>query len=157
MRLYLAQHGDAVPEAEDGKRPLSERGRADVARLAEFLQRAGVRAGHVHHSGKLRARQTAERLAEAVMPGGRTTVVADIAPNDPVAPLAELAGRWSVDTLVVGHMPFVGRLAARLLTGREEPPVAAFRPGAVICLERDAAGAWRIAWMVAPELLSPPA
>ena len=37
MRLLLVQHGEAVPEQVEPARPLSARGAADVARIAEFL------------------------------------------------------------------------------------------------------------------------
>jgi phosphohistidine phosphatase len=62
MKLYLAQHGDSLPEQVNPERPLSERGREDVRRLAEFLGGTGIQVRRVYHSGKLRARQTAELL-----------------------------------------------------------------------------------------------
>jgi len=34
MKLYLVQHGEANSKAEDPQRPLAERGRGDVARVA---------------------------------------------------------------------------------------------------------------------------
>jgi len=37
VRLYLVQHGEAVPEEVDPTRPLSEAGKLDVERLAWFL------------------------------------------------------------------------------------------------------------------------
>ncbi len=56
--------------------------------------------------------------------------------------------------MVVGHLPFMGRLASRLVAGSEEANVAAFQPGTVACLERaDDGGGWALAWMVRPELL----
>ncbi len=60
--------------------------------------------------------------------------------------------------MVVGHLPFMGRLAAYLVAGSEDAVVAAFQPGTVVCLERadgdeDGGGGWALAWMVRPELL----
>ena len=60
MKLYLVQHGEACAEDVDPERPLTAQGRADVERLAAFLQQAGIQVGRVIHSGKLRAEQTAE-------------------------------------------------------------------------------------------------
>jgi broad specificity phosphatase PhoE len=37
MRLYLVQHGDAVPEQLDPERPLSAAGRQDVEAVARLL------------------------------------------------------------------------------------------------------------------------
>ena len=48
MRIYLTQHGLAVPKDIDPDRPLSEQGREDVRRLAEFLDKAGNQVGESH-------------------------------------------------------------------------------------------------------------
>ncbi len=157
MKLYLVQHGEALAKAVDPDRPLSERGRADVGRLAGFLERAGVRAARVIHSGKARARQTADLLARAMAPAGVGEVHAGLGPNDPPDAFAAEARAWSDDVVVVGHLPFMGKLAARLVTGRDEVDAVAFQPGAMVCLERaeGAEGAaWTIAWMLCPELLA---
>ena len=69
MRLYLVQHGEAVPEDADPSRPLSETGNRDVARVAAFLATADIRVSRVLHSGKLRAGQTAELCAAKLAPG----------------------------------------------------------------------------------------
>lgn len=37
MHLYLIQHGDAKSEQEDPARPLSDKGRRDVEKVAGFL------------------------------------------------------------------------------------------------------------------------
>ncbi len=67
MRLYLMQHGKARPKEEDPDRSLSDEGRAEVGRVAGFLAKTDVvRSLPILHSGKTRARQTAEGLARAV-------------------------------------------------------------------------------------------
>ena len=154
MRLYLVQHGEALPKEENPDRPLSPRGELDVARLAEFLGNAGVRVSRVIHSGKTRARQSAEILVEAVAPGREAVEVAGLAPKDEVEPFARQVKEWSEDAMVVGHLPFLGRLTPLLAACGAGDQVAAFRPGSVVCLERcDEAGVWSIAWMIRPELL----
>ncbi|NNG02890.1 MAG: phosphohistidine phosphatase SixA [Inquilinus sp.] len=153
MKLYLVQHGEAVAKEVDPERPLSDRGRQDVERLGRFLGDRGVRVSRVWHSGKTRARQTAERLAAAVAPGVEAEVRAGLAPNDPTEALAGTLGDGREDTMVVGHLPFMARLATRLVTTREDGPIVAYRPGSLVCLERDADGAWAVAWMLRPELL----
>ena len=155
MRLYLVQHGEALSKEEDAERPLSPRGELDVARLAEFLGTAGARPSRVIHSGKLRARQSAEILADALAHGRDAVAASGLAPKDEVAPFARQVKEWSEDAMVVGHLPFLGRLATLLVApGCGDEPVAAFLPGSVVCLERcDEAGVWRIAWMIRPELL----
>ena len=153
MRLYFVQHGEAQPEAVSAERELTALGRLDVVRLADFLGERGVRVARLYHSGKTRARQTAEILAARLAPGTEPGMLAGLNPNDPVGPIAAQVRAFSEDTLLAGHQPFMGRLATVLVAGREDPPVLAFQPASMACLERNASGAWEIAWMLRPELL----
>ena len=155
MRLYLVQHGDAIPERVDPERPLSAEGRRDVEAVSRLLASAGTRAVRVAHSGKLRAQQTAEVLAAALAPAAVPEIVTGLNPNDPVEPVARSVAGWTSDTMLVGHLPFMGRLVARLVADHECGPVAAFVPGSVVCLEQGEAGRWAITWMVIPELAPP--
>jgi phosphohistidine phosphatase len=156
MRLYLAQHGQAVSKDIDPDRPLSEQGRRDLQRLAAFLGTTGVRVDVVLHSGKTRAAQTAALLATAVLPTGQPQARAGLGPTDPLEQLAPELGFWSADTLIVGHLPYLGRLASLLLASDPDRPTLAFQPGSLACLERAADGSWVLAWMLRPELLAPP-
>ncbi|RME35186.1 MAG: phosphohistidine phosphatase SixA [Gammaproteobacteria bacterium] len=153
MRLYLAQHGEALPKEQDPERPLSGKGRAEVERMARFLGAAGVRAQRVIHSGKARAEQTAALLAQAIAPGVEAEVSGLINPDDPPEAFDWQSDAWDRDTLVVGHLPFMARLASHLLIQDEDRILTGFRPGTVLCLEKEEPGDWRIAWMVRPELL----
>ncbi len=159
MRVYLVQHAEAVPADENPDRPLSDKGRDDARRVASFLARS-VRVGRIVHSPKMRARDTAVLLAQALGPGGVVEEAASgLAPNDATDALARAIAGWSDDAMVVGHLPFMDRLASRLVAGSEEANVAAFQPGTVACLERadgdedSNGGGWALAWMVRPELL----
>lgn len=154
MRLYVVQHGEAQPEAVSAERELTPQGRLDAGRLADLLGARGVRAARVYHSGKMRARQTAEILAARLAPATSPEVLPGLNPNDPVQPVAAQARAWNEDTLLAGHQPFLGRLATLLAAGREDPPVLAFQQGSIACLERNPAGGWEIAWMLRPELLA---
>jgi len=153
MRLYLLQHGDAVPESVSPERPLSEKGRLDMRRLAKFVGWSAVRVARVRHSGKTRARQSAEIVASEITERVTPEVMSGLGPNDPVAPVAEQANGWSEDSLLVGHMPFMGRLAAQLVCGNHELPLLVFQPGSMACLERGESGQWSVAWMLRPELI----
>jgi len=156
MRLYLMQHGSAVPKETDPDRPLSEKGRADVRRLAAFLRRTGVRVDQVLHSGKTRAEQTAALLAEALLPAGQPQARAGLDPNDPLEILTPELAYWTADTMLVGHLPFLGRLASLLLAKDPDRPLLAFQPGSLACLEKDADAHWTLRWMLRPELLGEP-
>lgn len=152
MRLFLVQHGEACTKDVDPERPLTESGRADVERLADFLRRAGVRAERVIHSGKLRAAQTAARLAEALAPGVELETSGLLDPNDEPGAFDWRSEGRDGDTLVVGHLPFMARLVAHLVGGDPDRPPVAYRPGTLVALEPDVDD-WRIAWMIRPELL----
>ncbi len=154
MKLYLAQHGEAVPKAEDPERPLSGQGRRDVRAVTALLQSAGVRVERVWHSGKARAEQTAKLLAGGVLPRGRKPqAIEGIDPNAPVAEFIIDADVWEEDTLVVGHLPFMARLVALLTTADSERDIVSYSPGSVVCLERADAGHWVVLWMIRPDIL----
>jgi phosphohistidine phosphatase len=153
MRLYLVQHGDSLPKDVNPDRPLSDQGRHDVERLAAFLAKRRLRVSRLYHSGKTRAEQTAELLGWAVDREGQAEARDGLAPNDPTEPVAQEAADWQDDAMIVGHLPFVDRLASRLVAGREDAGVAFFVPGTAVCLEQAEEGGWGVAWMVRPELL----
>jgi len=152
MRLYLVQHGDALAKDADPERGLSTRGREDIGGLAVLLANAGMRVARILHSGKSRARQSAEILAERIGTAGCLETAEGLAPLDASAAWAVRAESAADDLMLVGHQPFMGRLASRLLTGREEPPPVAFVQGAAVCLERSTESGWTLVWMLRPEL-----
>lgn len=156
MRLYLVQHGEAVAEDVDPARPLSTTGAAEVRAMASFLAAHQFSVDTVMHSGKLRAEQTAMLLAEHLVAGGRAEAVSGLGPNDPVGPMAAQTDTWSQDRMIVGHLPFVAKLVSSLVSAQESQNIVAFEPGSVVCLERDPAGRWAVAWMLRPALLPPP-
>jgi phosphohistidine phosphatase len=153
MKLYLVQHGEAHAKDVDPTRPLSARGKQDVERLAVFLQQANIQVERVLHSGKLRARETAERLAAAVAPSAGVEVSGLLNPHDNPKAFDWQSESWGQDMLVVGHLPFMAKLVSHLIVADENWPVVNFHPGTLVCLERIDAG-WQIDWMLCPELLN---
>ena len=155
MKLFLVQHGEAHAKSVHPDRSLTDRGIEDIDRLADFLDKAGVRIERVIHSGKLRALQTATRLADVIAPGVEPEASGLLNPNDNPKTFDWQSESWDMDTLIVGHLPFMARLVSHLVTGDENRSVAAYRPGSVVCLERDDDARWLINWMIRPELLRP--
>lgn len=154
MRLYLVQHGDALSEEIDPERPLSEQGWRDVEAVGAFLASRRLQIGEVWHSGKLRARQTAEGLAPYVAATAVVRKCDGLAPKDDTAALAETLNRREHNLMIVGHLPHLERLADRLLTGKTEAHIVAFAKAGVVCLTQEGKGSWAIAWMVTPDLLA---
>jgi phosphohistidine phosphatase len=54
--------------------------------------------------------------------------------------------------MIVGHLPFMEKLASLLVAGSEDADIVAFQMGGVVCLERDDVGVWRVRWMVTPDM-----
>jgi phosphohistidine phosphatase len=154
MVLYLVQHGDALSKSEDPERPLSDRGRADVKRMATFLAQSGVSAARVYHSGKTRARDTAMLLSEGICNGVVEEIDHGIAPNDSTDNLMTLAQRWHDDVMVVGHLPFMGRMVAHLVSGSPDGDIVTYEPGSVVALQINEDGNWSVQWMLKPSLLA---
>jgi len=155
MDLFLMQHGEAMAETDDPARPLTMAGRAAVERVAVRAQAAGVRVDRCLHSGKLRAEQTALVLASAVVIATRVEARDGLAPNDPVAPVAQWLRESVEDSSIalVGHLPFLDRLASLLISGNENVQVIQFQMGGLIKLVPKQQGAgFAVAWAIPPEI-----
>ena len=154
MRLFLVQHGDALPKDADPDRPLSDRGRQDIQRLTEWLMSQNVQIGEVLHSGKTRAEETAEILRPLLATHGKVNKSEGLAPNDsPDAFLRRLRDS-ETDTLIAGHMPFVARTVSQALTVAPDRQLVEFVPGSVAGLERGNDASWRLFLFARPEFLS---
>ncbi|MEW7986662.1 MAG: phosphohistidine phosphatase SixA [Candidatus Thiodiazotropha endolucinida] len=153
MKLYLVQHGEACNKEVDPDRPLTDQGREDIDRLATFLKQAGIRPDRVIHSGKLRAVQTAERLANAIAPGLALEANGGINPNDDPKAFDLHKEGGGKEIMAVGHLPFMAKLVSHLLVEDRDKPIIAYQPGSVVCLERVDDVSWRVNWMIRPELL----
>ncbi len=149
---YLVQHGEALPKDVDPDRPLSEQGRRDVERLGAWMAGAGLKVPWILHSGKIRARQTAEILAQALGIPDKISARGGLNPRDPPGPMAAELPSLADGSLIVGHLPHLGRLAGVLLTGRDDPGWLAFAPGTLVCLESDQ-DQWSLRCMLRPELI----
>lgn len=153
MKVYLVRHGDAVSSQFDPQRPLGEQGLADIRKVASFIKPLEISVEHIWHSGKLRAAQTAEILAGAVLVIKDCSAHNDLGPNDDVTIIADELDTYDTDLMLVGHLPFIAYLTSLLVTGKETANVVAFDAGSITCLDRRAPGQWQIEWMITPELL----
>jgi phosphohistidine phosphatase len=152
MRVYLVQHGESRPEEEDPQRRLTDEGVRNVEKVARFLRPLSLKL-EIWHSGKDRAQQTAEILAGAVSASQGLLQRNGLAPKDSVAPVKQAIEQSTGDLMIVGHLPFLGKLAALLVADSEETEIVAFKFGCVVCLERIDDGKWKLAWMIMPALL----
>ncbi len=140
-----------MPEQIDPERPLSEQGTQDIRRLAIRLANMGAQPEKIFHSGKLRAEQTAQLIAEALATAVEPEQTGGLKPNDDPAAFMTRIEQSGHATLVASHMPFVSRLCSMLLTGTTAADFASL-PGTLFCLERTE-GKWRLACMLRPDQL----
>jgi len=116
--VVLARHANAVSTEEDPTRPLSVSGRQQAERMASWLADLEPAFDEIRHSGKKRAEQTAEIFARRLgVTASCLRQTAFMAPNDDPRRVADGLDSQTGHVMLVGHLPFVGRLASYLLTG----------------------------------------
>ena len=154
MKLYLVQHAKAASKDVDPERPLTDEGRQDIQKVAAFIEALDLEVDFLWHSGKTRAAQTAEAFAEVVNIGAQMTARDGLSPNDDVAAIKDELVSKQDDVMIVGHLPFLSKLASLFLTGNEAAGTVAFQQGGIVAFEQPAEDRWQINWMVIPELLA---
>jgi phosphohistidine phosphatase len=147
MFLYLVHHGDAVGPDVDPRRPLSLEGRAAVERLAAQAAGLGATPAVVWHSGKLRAKQTAEAFWRACNALAELSATRDLQPDDPPQWMRDRLRAEARDILIAGHFPYLPRLLALLVTGGEAGVL--FPEHGIVALETlDQGDTWREVWRI---------
>jgi phosphohistidine phosphatase len=157
LDVYLIQHGESKPKEEDPARPLTDRGRSSVENIGAHLFNLHVSFDRVFHSGKLRAQQTAKILGNLV--NSRVEAHAGLDPMDQVTPimrwLSEQARQGSKSVAIVGHLPFLDKLASIMVTGSESVGVVAFQyAGVVRLVPKGEEEGYRVRWVLAPETIA---
>ena len=154
MQLYLMRHGKAESELTNAQRPLSVMGRNDVHRIAAFVQEHGhVTVKAIVHSGKTRARETAQMMASSVVSLEPMHVDEYLSPNADPAIWNDRLVDERQSLMLVGHLPHLDRLLALLVCGDRSKTAVSFSTGTLACLERSSAERWVIRWVIAPEML----
>lgn len=153
MKLYLVQHAKAVSEQADPQRSLTEEGRRDIEKVAAFIKPLKLSIDYLWHSSKLRAAQTAQVLAEVVRVNKDSGARDGLGPNDDVSAIQDQLLAMGEDIMIVGHLPFLGKLASVLLTGSESANTVAFKNAGIVCLNRLDQNQWQIEWMIIPQLI----
>ena len=155
MNLYLVRHGKAVSKEEDALRPLSERGKEETAKVAAFLgANPEVIVKAIFHSGKLRAKQTAEAIAEKLRPPEGIQETNGLTPEADPSIWAGRLEETTDDIMLVGHLPHLAKLLSLLLVRDENKSLIAFSTSAVVCLGKGISDNWQIRWILTPEMLS---
>ena len=114
MNVFLVHHADAVGPDVDPQRPVSTIGRRQADALALQLKAAGCVPAVIWHSGKLRARQTAEAMLRVCNPFAEFKMIRGLRPDDPPDWVRDLLTGESRDVMLVGHMPSLPAIASAL-------------------------------------------
>lgn len=155
LEIYLLRHahaGDAATwSGPDSERPLSAKGRRQAQNLGQFLADRGFATDAILSSPKVRARQTAELVADALGVGvsldDRLAGALDL---DILGDLLDGAGGTSV--VFVGHDPDFTELAMEL-TGAAYLPL---KKGALARIDTSLPlqpGTGILRWLLPPELV----
>ena len=154
MRLYLMRHGEALSDAEDTGRPLTDDGRSAAAAVGDFLRSHHVRPVRVCHSPLARAEQTARLVADRMGIPEAPRVLEILGPTEDPRLAACLIADWDEDALLVGHLPHLEALTSLLLTGDPEARSFAMPPATLFCLERSGPRGWKLLAAVHPQGLA---
>jgi len=158
VELYLLRHADAGDpgkwDGPDAARPLSPKGEKQSERLGRFLAGMGFRPDAILSSPKLRASQTADRVADQLgVPVTLDERLGGGVDENVVEAILRDAGdaRWVV---LVGHDPDFSSLLQSLCVARN----IEMKKGALarIDVERPVGpGRGELRWLVPPDLLKP--
>ena len=152
MALYLVQHGQSLPKDVDPDQGLSDEGIAETKRIAEVALNYRIQVALIKQSGKKRARQTADIFADTLQPAGGVEETVGLKPMDDVAAFAASLDA-AANQMLVGHLPFMERMAAFLVTGSADKPIFKFQNSGIVCLDKDPnSGSWIIVWTLMPKI-----
>ena len=123
MNLYLMRHAIATEleeNTEDNQRPLTEKGRKKLGKIARNLEKLDLKFDVILTSPYLRACQTADVVADALDIKSKNVVE-----TENLTPLGfadklveEINAREPVaNILIVGHEPFLSQLIGMLVAG----------------------------------------
>jgi phosphohistidine phosphatase len=125
--LRHAKSSWSEPARDDHERPLNPRGRRDAPRMGELVREYGLIPDLVISSDAVRARETAEAMAEAAGYPGEILLDPSLYLASPADILARLRAvpENAGTVLIVGHNPGLEQLVEHLTGIGQDMPTAA--------------------------------
>mgnify|MGYP003871286881 CR=1 FL=1 len=114
MEAIIIQHGEAVDSSVNQERPLSQKGRNQCNKFAEFLHIINWKPDIILHSGILRAYESAAIVAEKF--DCQVAISNSINPKDNPDAIIQYLLQEKRNIIVVTHKPFIDVLIARVLS-----------------------------------------
>ena len=145
MNVYLLRHGIAAAKDDpafpfDADRPLTKKGIKRMRKAARGISRLTITFDAVLTSPLVRARQTAEIVADALAIESDVVELSELAPeNSPNQLLSALSGlKEHEHVMLVGHEPLLGEFAGFLLSAKNVSDLAIpMKKGGICHLEFD--------------------
>jgi phosphohistidine phosphatase len=161
MKLILVRHGEASDSSSSGldrDRPLTDKGKIDVEKLAHYLSKTNLNFHQIYHSPFLRTTQTANKLEEILKPKEPNESCKDLGCGEDCFQIfVELRKFTNSETIIiVGHNPDIAFLASRLLGESKQFPFLQFNPGTCIAINvaKETLDRGKLLWMVSPDFLN---
>jgi phosphohistidine phosphatase len=162
MDIYIIRHAIAVdrgtPEYEDdSQRPLTDKGKKKMRQIARGLCALGVDFDLILSSPYVRARETAEILADVFKTKADVAFSENLIPmGDPDLLISEINEKYSVDSIaVIGHEPYLTSLISLLVSDSASLDMT-LKKGGVCRLSADDLHLTRkttLEWLLTPGIL----
>jgi phosphohistidine phosphatase len=161
MDLYLLRHGMAVERGtpgfkNDAARPLTPKGRRQLRQTAAAMTKMELPFDLLLSSPLLRAKQTAEIVAERLKLKKRLKFSDELKPDGSMTNLLRQLNELNPlpeSILLVGHEPYLGRLISLLISGDEKATID-FKKGGLCKLEVNKlrfGSCATLAWLLTPK------
>jgi len=127
MEIYILRHGIAVERgtrgyAKDGDRPLTKEGEEKMQQIAQILEGMDLHIDLILSSPFVRAKQTAEIVAEGL--GEEVTFTDHLKPDsNPKELIAEINDEKPQRVMLVGHEPDLSQFVSLLITGSADAAI----------------------------------
>ncbi|MEN3046965.1 MAG: phosphohistidine phosphatase SixA [Candidatus Hydrothermales bacterium] len=135
--FFLVQHGEAKSEIEDPERHLTEKGKEESKKVAEFLLNINLKPDLIIHSEKVRARETAEIFSKILNPPKEIIQGENLLPLDSPVFWAERLREEESNIMLVGHLPHLSKLTSLLIVNNQDKEIIKFRYSSCLILLRE--------------------
>jgi phosphohistidine phosphatase len=160
MNLYIIRHAIAVeedPSGDDSQRALTEKGAKKMRQIAKGLRMLGTEFDLILSSPYVRAKETAEILADVFKMKKKLEFSDHLVPMaNPNLLISEINEKYTVDSLaLVGHEPYLSTLVGLLVADGAAMDIT-FKKGGVCRLSTDDLHHTRRAtmdWLLTPGVL----
>ncbi len=153
MKLFLIQHALAKSKEEDPERGITEEGYVITRKIASFAKQIPIEVRKIYHSGKKRAKETAEIFSEYLEPIDGLKSAKGLNPMDSHLIWAGLLSDIDDNIMLIGHLPHLQKLCNFLISKDENKEDIKFIYSGIVCLERYPGNRWVVIFEVNPETL----